>query len=207
MPCGAKIIVIELTKPGKLWTNSSQRQNNSIYQRKASVRTCVLNSMNMSQRAQFIFLLNYKLNVPLFKVKLLTHVCIYIALSTMWPIADPILNRYQPGYVNSSSHCWCYCYTFCLKTLNRSCRCLVCLKHVEMGHIIRNHILLIFWDNGVDERTWMKNITYSSTWQRLSFLSSLPLQLYSMISPSSYFLLQLPHQVQSEILVLFLMTS
>ncbi len=27
-----------------------------------------------------------------------------------------------------------------------------------------------------------KNITYSSTWQRLSFLSSLPLQLYSMIS-------------------------
>ncbi len=116
-----------------------------------------LNSMNMSQRAQFIFLLNYKLNVPLFKeqvrVKLLTHVCIYIALSTMWPIADPILNRYQPGYVNSSSHCWCYCYTFCLKSLNRSCRCLVCLKHVEMGHIIRNHILLIFWDNGVDERT------------------------------------------------------
>ncbi len=27
-----------------------------------------------------------------------------------------------------------------------------------------------------------KNITYSSTWQRLSFLSSLPLQLYSMTS-------------------------
>ncbi len=144
----------------------------------------------MSQRAQFIFLLNYKLNVPLFKAqvrgKLLTNVCIYIALSTMWPIADPILNRYQPGYVNSSSHCWCYCYTFCLKTLNRSCRCLVCLKHVEMGHIIRNTILLIFWDNGVDERMWMKeHHLYSSTWQRLSFLSSLPLQLYSMISPSS----------------------
>ncbi len=39
-----------------------------------------------------------------------------------------------------------------------------------------------------------KNITYRSTWQRLSFLFSLPLQLYSMISPSSYVLLQLPHQ-------------
>ncbi len=31
---------------------------------------------------------------------------------------------------------------------------------------------------GMDER----NITYSSTWQRLSFLSSLPLRLYSMTS-------------------------
>ncbi len=30
-----------------------------------------------------------------------------------------------------------------------------------------------------------KNITYSSTWQRLRFLSSLPLQLYSMTSRSS----------------------
>ncbi len=32
-----------------------------------------------------------------------------------------------------------------------------------------------------NNRGW-KNITYSSTWQRLSFLSSLPLQLYSMTS-------------------------
>ncbi len=30
-----------------------------------------------------------------------------------------------------------------------------------------------------------KNITYSTTWQRLSLLSSLPLQLYTMTSPSS----------------------
>ncbi len=67
-----------------------------------------------------------------------------------------------------------------------------------MGHIIRNHILLIFWDNGVMKECGWKNITYSSTWQRLSFLSSLPLQTLQHDSPSSYFLLQLPHQVQSE---------
>ncbi len=36
-----------------------------------------------------------------------------------------------------------------------------------------------------DISAWMKETIYSSTWQRLSFLSSLPLQLYSMISPSS----------------------
>ncbi len=33
-----------------------------------------------------------------------------------------------------------------------------------------------------DISAWMKKITYSSTWQRLSFLSSLPLRLYSMTS-------------------------
>ncbi len=33
-----------------------------------------------------------------------------------------------------------------------------------------------------DISAWMKEITYSSTWQRLSFLSSLPLRLYSMTS-------------------------
>ncbi len=35
--------------------------------------------------------------------------------------------------------------------------------------------------SGSSRHGW-KNITYSSTWQRLSFLSSLPLQLYSMTS-------------------------
>ncbi len=56
-------------------------------------------------------------------------------------------------------------------------------------------------------RNRWQNITYSSTWQRLSFLSSLPLQLYRMISSFSWVLLQLPHQLRSEILVLFSMTS
>ncbi len=42
------------------------------------------------------------------------------------------------------------------------------------------------------------HITYSSTWQRLSFLSSLPLQLYSMTSRFSYVHQQLPHQLRSE---------
>lgn len=139
-----KNLAIEFLKTGKLWTNSSLRQIKQHLPEESKRTYMCLNSMNMSQRAPFIFLFNYKLNVPLFKaqvrVNLLSHVCIYIALSTMWPIADPILYRYQPGCVNSSSHCWCYCYTFCLKTLNRSCRCLVCLKRVEMGHIIRNHI-------------------------------------------------------------------
>ncbi len=46
-----------------------------------------------------------------------------------------------------------------------------------------------------------KNITYSSTWQRLRFLSSLPLQLYSMTSRFSKVHQQLPHQLRSEILV------
>ncbi len=43
------------------------------------------------------------------------------------------------------------------------------------------------WISGclADISAWMKNITCSSTWQRLSFLSSLPIQIYSMISPSS----------------------
>ncbi len=62
---------------------------------------------------------------------------------------------------------------------------LLCWWHTALSFISTRSSNISCTDIGLAWRTsWhgWKNITYSSTWQRLSFLSSLPLQLYSMIS-------------------------
>ncbi len=60
---------------------------------------------------------------------------------------------------------------------------LLCWWHTALSLIWPDDPTVAARISGSSRHGW-KNITYSSTWQRMSFLSSLQLQLYSMILPS-----------------------